>query len=651
MDKIVSKDYNLHKIIKEEISFNIPRYQRLFVWKEEQINTLFNDILTAAFSNKNFYYIGGIITVKYDNIENCYDLVDGQQRFTTLWLLCNELGDDLDSFTKRRDDLRLNFSIRDNVKDFFNKILNEKEVDTKKTDFEDLIRISKAKRTLNSLIKQNLNTKDKKQKFAEFILNRLKMVITNVPSDTDLNKLFETLNNRGIQLSQHEILKAQLLAQIPNKNTRNTYNTLWSACSDMDDYLERNLAKEIKSMRNVSNTYGWDNNLRLNDIKKLIKISSNNKTKELKLQEIITAKKDFQLSKDGNPEIFHEEATSEEYEKTRGILTFPQLLLHTLRIYLYNKELKDIQRINEKELLEIFGNYYFTSNHKEEQEENSKKFIDLLLKVREAFDKYVIRWVEIDENIEVHLIKKIIKRNRVYKSPIWYLVREKTSEYDGLAILQSILYHSQQNTTQYWLTPFLNYVIGHPTFDEAFNDLKKTDNILFCGKWDDENLPQRTWACMEDYPEIELSCELLKEKLGVDFPHYWFYKLEFILWHNRIELGKKDEWESYKMTARNSVEHISPQNPRNASDKLCKTELDGFGNLVLVTRSINSEYSDLPYSVKKAKFDDKKSKGSLDALKSDLIYSYPNWNDEMAKDHEKDMKELVENYFNEVSNE
>jgi uncharacterized protein with ParB-like and HNH nuclease domain len=259
MDKITSKDYNLQSIIDDGMSFNIPRYQRLFVWKEEQVKTLFNDILTATFSGQEFYYIGGVITVKYDKIDNCFDLVDGQQRFTSLWLLANELGDSLNSFTKRGENLRLNFSIRKNVKYFFHKLLNESDLDANETHFEDLIRISKAKRTIHSLINQNLATKERRKKFSDFVLTKLKMVITNVPTDTDLNKLFETLNNRGVQLSQHEILKAQLLANIKSKKSRSLFNVLWNSSSDMNDYIERNLAKEIGVAKDVADIYNqWE---------------------------------------------------------------------------------------------------------------------------------------------------------------------------------------------------------------------------------------------------------------------------------------------------------------------------------------------------------------------------------------------------------
>jgi len=652
---INSKDYNLTTIIEKGFSFNIPRYQRLFVWEDEQVKTFFNDILTAYTSKKPFYYIGGIITVKYEKIDKCFDLVDGQQRFTVLWLLANELG--IKKYTERNNDLRLNFSIRENVKTYFKKLLDFSKIDAQEDNFEDLIRISKAKKTLNHLINNNLKD-DKKAEFIDFLLNKVKMVITDVPLETDLNKLFETLNNRGVQLNQHEILKANFLSEIHTKKNRFLYNALWSISSNMNDYLERNIAKEVGSARDTADTLLFDNyTFDWKKVKALINNNFINKNKNLGLKEILTKVKKNDLFEDltsnKKTNALHPDHKEDELEKVRSILTFPQLLLHTLRIYRHQKALTDIQRINEKELLSTFDKYYFTKEYlelgKKEKQKENKYFINLLAKVREVFDKYIIKWVQIDENTEIHLIKKIIKRNRVKGSSIYYIRREKTNNYDGYVLLQSILYHSQQNTTQYWLTPILNYLLNFISFEDAYIDLKKTDNILFSSNQDNK-LPERTWMCMNDeYPEIEQNCDILKEKFGVGFPHYWFYKMEFVLWHERHLFEKANEWEKYRMTARNSVEHISPQNPDDDIDRLCVSELDAWGNLVLVTRSINSEYSNYTFKRKKSIFEEKKSKGKLDSLKSDIIYQNDNWSDEDAIAHQNEMIDLMNNYFHKIN--
>lgn len=66
-------------------------------------------------------------------------------------------------------------------------------------------------------------------------------MLTEVDAETDLNKLFELINNRGVQLQHHEILKARLLHLLLGDSNSDAYASLWDACAEMDDYVERNL--------------------------------------------------------------------------------------------------------------------------------------------------------------------------------------------------------------------------------------------------------------------------------------------------------------------------------------------------------------------------------------------------------------------------
>jgi hypothetical protein len=288
---------------------------------------------------------------------------------------------------------------------------------------------------------------------------------------------------------------------------------------------------------------------------------------------------------------------------------------------LYEQEKNDIQRINEKELLEIFDKHFLKSDFIDEK--SVIKFIETLFEVRYAFDRYVIKWVTVGDQKEEHILKDIYKQNQKRGGQTYYLRRIKKEELHGIALLQSILYHSQQNTTQYWLTPFLYWMIDEsPSFNDAFLCLRHLDNTLLSSNTEDIPLPERTIQSMSDYlkykPDPESIFGTVDEPYedGTAFPHYWFYKIEFVLWYYRNKLGKAETWKDYKMTARNSIEHIGPQNPRAPEDKVCTEMLDTMGNLVLVTRSINSEYSDKAYGVKKSMFLDKKSKGSNNCYSS-----------------------------------
>lgn len=173
------------------------------------------------------------------------------------------------------------------------------------------------------------------------------------------------------------------------------------------------------------------------------------------------------------------------------------------------------------------------------------------------------------------------------------------------SLLQSMLYHAQQITTQYWMTPLLAYMHqGSGSVSDYSSFLRHLDNHLLCTD-DARPLIERSREFLENPGRQNvLSCEILKHSLGTGFPHYWFYKLEFVLWFSEREHQQDRRWKEFRFTAKNSVEHISPQNPQGVdlhkveSDKV----RDGFGNLALVSRSVNSAYGNLPFHEKRQRF-------------------------------------------------
>lgn len=287
-------------------------------------------------------------------------------------------------------------------------------------------------------------------------------------------------------------------------------------------------------------------------------------------------------------------------------------------------------------MLHIFTTYFFNANRESDE---IKKFIELLWKVRYYFDKHIIKWVR-QEDSESHLICKLEK----YESKgNFYLRRRQPTSNEGEALLQSMLYHSQQITTHYWLTPYLNNLLKH-NGQNGYEYLKSIDNYLLCSP-EQESLTVRTRKFLEneDYKTV-LDTTVLIEPLGTAFPHYWFYKLEYILWE-KFSSSKDERWKNFKMTAKNSVEHISPQTQKDTDTNTVSEDLlNNFGNLSLVSRSINSEYSNLPFNEKRQRFVNN-NRIKLDSLKMDLIYSNDNWSDAKAVEHQQEMIKVINDYL------
>ena len=629
-----SRLITLEEIVTNQYFFNIPIYQRLYVWQEEQIRTLLDDIETAFSEDKEFFYLGGVLVVENKILENgkLYDLIDGQQRFTTLWMLSIILGGNLKPFIERiekyRNRHRVTFAIRDDIYIFFKEYINGNKVKIATQNIVNTLSlIEKYKEQFNR------DQSDKSLEIAKFIYNKVKFIFTEVPKQTDLNKLFELINNRGIQLQHHEILKAQFLNNI-SSNDRLKYSHIWDACSYMESYVEKNI-RDIAKIRiqdlfgNDSSKLGNEKLANPKEVLNAIQSIQDDSFKSLSLSVILNSN---EISE------FKTNLEMDEYETddTRSIITFPMLLQHTLRIFLAKKKESDIPKILDKELLNIFYNSFFISDR---QQDDIKEFIELLWKVRYLFDKHIIKWVR-SEDSENHLICKLEK----YEShKNFYLRRRQPTSNEGEALLQSMLYHSQQITTHYWLTPYLNYLVNH-NGQSSYDYLKKIDNYLLCSlEQDPLSVRTRRFLENEDYKSV-LSTSIVKEPLGTGFPHYWFYKLEYILWQ-KLASTSDDRWKNFRMTAKNSVEHISPQTRRDTdSNTVSNAMLNKFGNLSLVSRSINSEYSNLPFNEKRQRFINNNNV-KLDSLKMDLIYKNDSWSDDKAREHEDEMITIFNDYL------
>ena len=99
--KITGKEYPLLKIFGSDFEYHIPAYQRPYAWTEEETGTLFDDLYefyqTEAVDN---YFLGSIVLIK-DDVDRHADVIDGQQRLTTLSILFSVLADSFQTDTRK----------------------------------------------------------------------------------------------------------------------------------------------------------------------------------------------------------------------------------------------------------------------------------------------------------------------------------------------------------------------------------------------------------------------------------------------------------------------------------------------------------------------------------------------------------------------
>jgi uncharacterized protein with ParB-like and HNH nuclease domain len=611
--KFLTEIYSIEKL--KYCRFIIPSYQRPYVWGYEQINKLLSDFYEAYSRPETYdYYIGTVLLNKPDNTKEIYQLVDGQQRFTTLWLIAVAFkilksNSDIEKFLKVGDDLRLDFAIRKQIKAYLLTLIEKQEneksqysdAEVEKDDY--LVHIANAITIIIGKIKtleflENKSLHD----FGNYIYKNVYFVANTVPKKTDLNKLFATINNSGVQLEQHDILKSLLLQKLTTEKT--IYSKIWEACENMNNYFERNVKKLFPT------EFNWDNinfdalkDFNLNNLENTKKWGDNSYTISDILSDNVIQGED-----EREQEITYPNDQKEDNNVyCRSIIKFPQLLLHTYRIFLKQQGNDDFTLpFHSNNLLRIFKPL------SDELDENIiKQFFKCLWTVRFLFDKCIVKWRQIDDDKEEDLLLTSISKSENA------FVRKNTTEPSEVSQLQCMLYHTGNYNTQIWLTPYLKKMIDNA---DALNCLEEIDNKLSLSMLSDK---ETSFNLMEENYMLPINKtfdfeKYLRESNGTSFRHYWFQKLEYILWKefnkdDKINIGK---FKNYRITSKNSVEHVFPRN-HIYGEELDTNLLNSFGNLALLNVSQNSSYSNMTIIQKKEKFD---YQVTYDSLKLKMIY-------------------------------
>lgn len=257
----------LRDIFSNDFSFHIPTYQRPYTWTIEETQTLLNDLLDMMGNESDDktqlsnYFLGNIILIQSDANKE-YHVVDGQQRLTTLTILLSVLryltnNLDLTKYIYHTDketetinnSPRLSLRERDN--DFFEKyiqrvdgfekietIILEELSDSQKN-------IIKNAKLLSNQIKHKLPQPLQKERFTNFLLNQCSLAIISTSDFDAAYRIFSVLNDRGLDLSITDILKADLIGAISQQNLvrpqniidlQNKYTQKWE---DIEEKLGR----------------------------------------------------------------------------------------------------------------------------------------------------------------------------------------------------------------------------------------------------------------------------------------------------------------------------------------------------------------------------------------------------------------------------
>jgi hypothetical protein len=263
--RIEGREYPVQKIFSSDFAFRIPKYQRPYAWTTEHAGKLLDDLLGSLQGNDvadmNPYFIGSLVLIKRDEVPEA-DVVDGQQRLTTLTILLAALRGRLRSMghvghlteflleegnplTDTPNHYRLTLRERD-AAFFQTRIQNDQGLASLAT--LNMADLSESQRNvaLNATLYINRLRdlpNDRCELLAKFILTRCYLVAVSTPDLDSAYRIFSVLNDRGLNLSHTDILKAETIGQIEDRS-QDAYVKKWE---DTEDTLGRERFQDLFS--------------------------------------------------------------------------------------------------------------------------------------------------------------------------------------------------------------------------------------------------------------------------------------------------------------------------------------------------------------------------------------------------------------------
>ncbi|MFS9231270.1 DUF262 domain-containing protein [Streptococcus australis] len=613
---------SVNRLLNED-TYAIPLYQRNFAWTYDEIEQLLNDVADAFQETRDNYYIGTLVVNKENDL---FKIIDGQQRTTALNLIAlalkHEFGFD------RLKAVNLTFPARKKSNENIQKLFIKQKIS--EDDENELTRgYGHAKDALKKVIgDRQLDL----QAFIDYLFENVIIFRSILPEDLDLNLYFERFNSRGEQLEAHEILKAQMMAKFgEDQDTSQKFARIWDACAEFDEPVASQFKmrqKRADSFQERERIFGWHfSNYSFHNIYDDIDFYQNERRK---LSDIIGIKV--------NEKITEVEKDFGDYTQ---VIDFPTFLLHVLAIW-EGKDTSEVQ-LDDKRLLTLF-------DIKNKNKTWVIEFSEFLLKMKHIFDNFIVRNSNMDSSSR-NKDEWFLQKGTYYeyqpngKAKEHYIVEERftkntfsDSEINkNIILLQSMFAVTfTANRDSRWLYEILQFLFNHieelnqPEFGSYFKDFLE----IIAVRYADGKL---------------FTKEGIIKKYG-DIPVYAFNFIDYVLWKNRGELGRKYEgikFDQFKFAYRRSVEHWFPQHP-NSDERVEKMDdqfLHSFGNLCIITDSQNSKFGNLVPSAKYKQWEGIFDRQSLKLQIMASITEKTKWESDQIKGLEKEILPMVKKFI------
>lgn len=410
----------------EKATFEVPIYQRNYAWEKDEIAALIQDVYDAMSANKPYYYIGTLVS--FHKGDEIYEIIDGQQRLTTVFLILKYLNADIGN--------KLTYRARKKSTKTLESIpgfgIDEKDAG-----------IYNGFLTVGSSVEEIVG-QAQKDKFTQYFLDKVHIIHYRVPKDVNLNHYFEVMNSRGEQLEKHEIVKAKLMSLLTDGGDRSKFGKIWECCSEMGTYVQA----KYNDKTVFGNDLAWLKSEKFDDLP--TDDRSSEEQKPLTIEAIITGNAPFA---DGNAD------KEDKPDSFQPIIDFSNFLLIVLKI---TRTLKESNfnatefNLDDKELLNEFSKDKIVLD-----EAFVKEFGFNLLKAKYFLDNFIVHHSNEEDTIE----------NNPWKLQYW---QKEQNAKNGIRTKAYVKNLCSEEDTQDTLVQLLSM------FEVSFTARQRKNYLFYC---------------------------------------------------------------------------------------------------------------------------------------------------------------------------
>lgn len=568
-------------------TYTVPIYQRNYAWQAEQIEQLLRDICDAIHDGEESYFLGNLMVTETGTLSASFEVIDGQQRLTTLYLLLSFLAER--QVTDNKHQGRLRYASRQHATEALRRISlaspRHHAAPSQASNTEDA-GIHQGYNVIRQFMAQHIAGQAELNRFARFLREKVMVVRASLPRKTDFNRYFEIMNTRGQQLRQADIVKARLMHYLEDDAQRACFAWIWEACSDMDSYVQMSLTRGNTALRDAvfGDDWSWLVAESFDELRTRLPATGTAAGMPSSAPLTLDAALEKYARADDN-----KDDEDKENERFRSTIEFTSFLLHVLKVMRGDAE-EEEGRLDDKSLIKRFDEVL--EHQGAAKSEWVRKFAFALLRYRNLFDGFILKRQYTTNSDEGDWsLQRLVKRHSGKQPTPGY--RNTFSrgagdtDEDGridspardLLTLQSMLrvtYTSPR--TMHWITLVLKLLAERRDRPTTTSELADALREYARGK-------------------VREAFFVDEEPRGFGIARIVFTYLDYLLWTERPD-------PEFRFSFRNSIEHFYPQNPdeQQSGAKVSDGCLHLLGNLALVSVGTNSKFGNALPSAKAYNF-------------------------------------------------